>query len=117
MLLGKQKNIKLLGVTPNDDLRRGMTAGADCLERAANYSWWNWDYELRLFFWHWHRCYKKSARGGKKMFIHIKNLPNAWKIQMWPKDTVAINYIFSLIWRCYGPKRDILDYWGTIIYC
>ena len=27
------------------------------------------------------------------------------------------NYIFSLIWRCYGPKRDILDYWGTILYC
>ena len=30
---------------------------------------------------------------------------------------VARNYIFSLIWRCYGPKRDILDYWGTILYC
>ena len=23
--------------------------------------------------------------------------------------TVAINYIFSLIWRCYSPKRDVLD--------
>ena len=23
---------------------------------------------------------------------------------------VVRNYIFSLIWRCYGPKRDILDY-------
>ena len=23
---------------------------------------------------------------------------------------VARNYIFSLIWRCYGPKWDILDY-------
>ena len=29
---------------------------------------------------------------------------------------VARNYIFSLIWRCYGPKRDILDYWKTILY-
>ena len=29
---------------------------------------------------------------------------------------VARNDIFSLIWRCYGPKPDILDYWGTIIY-
>ena len=28
---------------------------------------------------------------------------------------VARNYIFSIIWRCYGPKRDILDYWGTNI--
>ena len=26
--------------------------------------------------------------------------------------SVARNYIFSLIWICYGPKRDILDYWG-----
>ena len=30
---------------------------------------------------------------------------------------VARNYIFSLIWRCYGPKRYILDYWGTNIVC
>ena len=30
---------------------------------------------------------------------------------------VARNYIFSLIWRCYGPKWDILDYWGTNIFC
>ena len=30
---------------------------------------------------------------------------------------VLRNYIFSIIWRCYGPKRDILDYWGTKIFC
>ena len=36
-----------------------------------------------------------------------------------PRDTgvVARNYIFSLIWIWYGPKRDVLDYWGTILYC
>ena len=33
------------------------------------------------------------------------------------RGSVAINYIFSIIWRCYGPKRDILDYRGTIIFC
>ena len=33
------------------------------------------------------------------------------------RGSVAINYIFSIIWICYGLKRDILDYWGTIIYC
>ena len=33
------------------------------------------------------------------------------------RGSVAINYIYSLIWRCYGPKRGILDYWGTILYC
>ena len=32
------------------------------------------------------------------------------------RGSVARNYIFSLIWRRYGPKRDILDYWGTIIF-
>ena len=31
--------------------------------------------------------------------------------------TVAQNYIFGPIWRLYGPKQDILDYWGTIIFC
>ena len=38
-----------------------------------------------------------------------------WQLRGWV--IVARNYIFSLIWRCYGPKRDILDYWGTILYC
>ena len=28
------------------------------------------------------------------------------------RGSVARNYIFGLIWRRYGPKRDILDYWG-----
>ena len=31
-------------------------------------------------------------------------------------DSVARNYIFSLILRCYGPKQDNLECWGTIIY-
>ena len=30
---------------------------------------------------------------------------------------VERDYIFSIFWRCYAPKRDILDYWGTIIFC
>ena len=33
------------------------------------------------------------------------------------RGSLSRNYIFSLIWRCYGPKRDILDYWGTIRFC
>ena len=32
------------------------------------------------------------------------------------RGRVARNYVFSLIRRCYGPKQDILDYWGTILY-
>ena len=33
------------------------------------------------------------------------------------RGSAAINCIFGLIWICYGPKRDILDYWVIIIYC
>ena len=29
------------------------------------------------------------------------------------RGSVSRNYILSLIWRCYGPKRDILDYLGN----
>ena len=34
-----------------------------------------------------------------------------------PEKDVARKYIFGIVWRRYGPKRDILDYWGTIIFC
>ena len=38
-------------------------------------------------------------------------------VSLQTKGSVARNYIFSLIWRCYGPKQDILDYWGkNIVY-
>ena len=33
------------------------------------------------------------------------------------RGSVARNYIFSIIWRCYGPKCDILDYRGSNIVC
>ena len=33
------------------------------------------------------------------------------------RGSVARNYTFNIIWRCYGPRQDILEYWGTIIYC
>ena len=32
------------------------------------------------------------------------------------RGSVARNDIFSPISRCYGPKRDILDYWVTLIF-
>ena len=39
-----------------------------------------------------------------------------WLVRFQMRGIVAINYIFGLIWRRYGPKRDILGYWGTIIF-
>ena len=38
-------------------------------------------------------------------------------LELMGRITVLRKYIFGLIWRCYGPKRGILDYWGTIIFC
>ena len=33
------------------------------------------------------------------------------------QNSLAINDIFSLNLRCCGPKRNILDYWGTLTFC
>ena len=56
-----------------------------------------------------------------------KKSPENWRIEYNLKVTrdcvqplpthVTRNYIFGLILRRYGPKRDIMDYWGTIIFC
>ena len=32
------------------------------------------------------------------------------------REVVARNDIFGLKWRYHGPKRGILDYWGTLIF-
>ena len=63
-------------------------------------------------FWRWFcsgraTCleYKPSNNGSR----------STYKSGRWI-SIVARNCIFTLIWRCYGPKRDILEYWGTILY-
>ena len=33
-----------------------------------------------------------------------------WLVNVQMRGSVAINYIFNIIWRRYGPKRYILDY-------
>ena len=38
-------------------------------------------------------------------------------VSLYMRVSVSRNYIFSLNWRCYGPKQDVLDYWGTLIFC
>ena len=39
-----------------------------------------------------------------------------WLVSLQMRVSVARNYIFSLIWRRYGPKQDILDYWGKTYF-
>ena len=38
-------------------------------------------------------------------------------VRLHMRGSVARNDISILIWRCYGPKQDILNYWGTLIFC
>ena len=37
-------------------------------------------------------------------------------VRIQTRGSVARNDTFSIIWICYGPKQDILDYWGTFIF-
>ena len=32
------------------------------------------------------------------------------------RGSIARNEIFCLIWRCYGPQWDILEYWGNLYF-
>ena len=55
-----------------------------------------------------------SAMNGDHFFCQKQlSLPSS-DHEQFLHDVVARNYIFGLIWRCYGPIRDILDCWGTI---
>ena len=73
------------------------------------------------FDWKWKGSTKGNyclcCRGSCK---YLCKLLRCWEITTPRRNgvvsIVAINYIPSLICRCYGPKRDILYYWGTIIY-
>ena len=43
-------------------------------------------------------------------------IPTSAYLYTWSYD-VERNDIFGLKWIYYGPKRDILDYWETLIFC
>ena len=65
------------------------------------------DNASRSFITQWEWPHKNSEDNYKDRGFWDTNYRNI---------SVARNYIFSLIWRCYGTKQDILDYRGTIIY-
>jgi hypothetical protein len=44
--------------------RKSLVAAADCIERAANYSWWDWEYGSRPCFWRWSAEYHNQNRDG-----------------------------------------------------
>ena len=46
--------------------------------------------------------------------IILNVMPNSWYKQAY---VVARNDFFSIHGRYYGLKREILDYWGKLIFC
>jgi hypothetical protein len=50
--------------------RKSLLAAADCIERAANYSWWDWEDGYRPLCWRWSIKYHKQIRDGILLWYH-----------------------------------------------
>ena len=55
---------------PSLELQLDIKAGADCLTRASNSSWWEWSDGSHLFFWHWPVGFCDATQDGIKMWVH-----------------------------------------------
>jgi hypothetical protein len=50
----------------NLPVKRSREIALECIQRACNSSWWNWDSGSRPFFWRWPDDYHKEIRDGVK---------------------------------------------------
>jgi hypothetical protein len=48
----------------DNDQRNSLVAAADCIDRAANSSWWDWEDGSRPLFWRWSAEYHNQIRDG-----------------------------------------------------
>ena len=63
-------------------------------------------------------CWSQGAWSHTSMDYNMKKIGHKYAATLCDKmESVAINDIFSLKCRYYGPKRDILYYCGTLIFC
>jgi hypothetical protein len=67
-------------------------AGADCLARYANSSWWEWTAGSRPLFWRWPEKYREIIRDGVKLWIKGP-LPEYRVLQRGEKYTSTRNAI------------------------
>lgn len=51
----------------SEDARRDREVGRECLWRASEATWWNWDAGSTLFFWRWPKPYRVMARDGDRV--------------------------------------------------
>ena len=59
----------------NIDGKNGLAA-KDCIQRAANASWWSWDDGSRPFFWRWPSDYQLQVRDGAKVYFEGRVIPS-----------------------------------------
>jgi len=53
----------------SNEFLKEKKAGADCLARCANSSWWEWTAGSRPLFWRWPEEYRETIRDGVKLWI------------------------------------------------
>jgi len=63
-------------------------AGADCIRRAANSSWWEWQDGSRIFFWRW-KGREQVMRDGQPHRL-VGDLPSFRRRQSKPKDRAGV---------------------------
>ena len=61
--------------------------------------------------------FSSSLVTNKDLFLVLMFFPNKAPVIIVAAVVVARNDVFRTKWRYYGPKRDILDYLETLIFC
>jgi len=56
--------------------QKNWNAAIECIHRASNASWWEWDQGSRPFFWRWNKDYIGNIRDGIPPWI--KSTPEKW---------------------------------------
>eukprot|EP00957_Ditylum_brightwellii_P071515 5437157-Ditylum_brightwellii.AAC.1 len=88
----------------------------DVIDRAANYTWWDWYEGSTLVFWQWTPEYKNKARDGTKMFVVGENVFQYWRRTQLPQDEVKHQLLKKKIEkvadRCYIEKGAVTSLKG-----
>jgi len=78
-----------------------ITAGRDCLTRAAGASFWDWSARSRLFFWHWPPESRKWARDGHPVYV-TGDLPHYKKVQPLEPDLTVQSKVKEKFEKFFG---------------
>ena len=76
------------------DTKKNRIAGLDCIQRAAEATWWEWKAGSRPFFWRWNESllrkdHTTAMRDGTKVLYDPEKLPSLKRRQRPPNDPCA----------------------------